>query len=318
MKTTDVVAKLNAAVKAITRADVASGLLTVEKSNRFIRVVEESTPILKAARRLPMNSHTRDIDRIAFSQRVLRGQKENEEITNEAKPNTYLNKLESKEVGGYVSITDHTLEDNIEKKNFENTVLDLMGGQVGRDLSYLLIQGDTDLTGDPLLKEVDGWIKKAGNVLTASGTETDDFNPTKPAEMFSAMLDALPKKYLQNRSQWRYYVGWDIDEDYRQYIEDTRPTSLGDTVLTGSNNLAYRGIPVEVSPELPAGQAMLVLPSNMVYGLYRDIRVEPERLPKLRRTDFVVTLRTDCNYEDENAVVVAEGYSGYVRGSGAA
>jgi hypothetical protein len=44
----------------------------------------------------------------------------------------------------------------------------------------------------------------------------------------------------------------------------------------------------------------------MVYGLYRDIRIEPDRQPKKRQTDFVLSLRADCHFEDENAVAVTE------------
>jgi Phage capsid family len=304
----DLLAKLASAYKAITRSDMGSSLLTEEKANRFIRVVEESTPILRAARRLTMNSHTRDIDRILFAGRILQATTENSEITNEQKTNTYTNQLTSAEIGGFVGITDSTLEDNIERGNFEDTVIDLLASQVGRDLEHLFISGDTSLTGDPLLKVTDGWLKKAANKVDGDAT-TPQFDKTNIESMLNAMLLAVPKKYLTDRNQWRFYVTWEMEDDYRDVLR-ARNTALGDTAQTSAMDLRYKGIALEYAPQMPAGTALLVPPSNMVYGLYRDIRIEPDRVAKGRKTDFVVTLRADCHYEDENAAVVAVGYTG--------
>lgn len=71
MDTQTLLNKLDTAYKAITTTDMGQGLLTEEKASQFIRVVQDSTPLLSLSRRLPMNSHTRDIDRIAFAGRIL-------------------------------------------------------------------------------------------------------------------------------------------------------------------------------------------------------------------------------------------------------
>ena len=38
---------------------------------------------------------------------------------------------------------------------------------------------------------------------------------------------------------------------------------------------------------------------NFVYGIQRDITIEPDRVPKERATDFVITMRLDFQVENE-------------------
>jgi len=300
----DLIAKIDAAMKAITVPDLGSSILLPEKADRFIRVASEATPILQSARRLTMNAPTRDIDRVAFTSRILGPATENVDLTNETKPTFAMNQLVAVEVGGIVGVTDNTLEDNIERQNFENTLLDMIAERAGLDLEELFIRGDTG-SSDPYLKLTDGWLKLAGNQLAADS----DFDGTNVESMFDAMLEAVPKKYFRDPGQWRFYVPWNVADDYRDKLR-ARNTSLGDEAQTTARPLAYKGVPVEIAPNIPEGNALLVAPVNLVYGVYRQIRIEPDRVAKARRTDFVVTLRADCHYEDENAAVRAQGYTG--------
>lgn len=307
LTTKELIAKIDAAMKAITTSDLGSSILRPEKADRFIRTVSEATPVLQAARRLTMNAPTRDIDRVAFTSRILGPATEDSELTNETKPTFATNQLVAIEVGGVVGLTDNTLEDNIERQNFENTLLDMIAERAGVDLEELFFKGDKS-SSDSYLRLTDGWLKLAGNQLSSS-----DFDTANVESMFDAMLEAVPKKYFRDPGQWRFYVPWNIADDYRDKLR-ARNTSLGDEAQTSARPLAYKGVPIEVVPNVPAGNALLVAPMNLVYGIYREIRIEPDRMPKARKTDFVVTLRADCHYEDENAAVRAQGYTGAVGG----
>lgn len=64
MENQDILAKIQGAIKALTTTDLGSSLLSRQKQQRFVRTVSEATPILNAARRINMKSHTYDIDRI--------------------------------------------------------------------------------------------------------------------------------------------------------------------------------------------------------------------------------------------------------------
>ncbi|UOQ43358.1 phage major capsid protein [Halobacillus salinarum] len=302
----DMLAKVQNAMKAMQRSDLGSSILAREKRQRFVRTVSASTKLLDRARRINMQSHTHDIDRVGFAARILRAATEADEPNGESSPNTDTNTLESVEAIAIAGLTDSTLEDNIEEEDFENTLIDLIADRAGLDLEELFIQGDKS-SSDPFLALTDGWLKKAANEV--DGTSDADFASDDVESMFDSMIHAVPKKYLRNREDWKFYAHWDIEDAYRNVLRN-RGTGLGDSAQTTAQGLAYKGIGVEDSSNMPAGTVLLAPSSNLVYGMYRDIRIEPDRQAKKRLTDFVTTMRVDCHYEDENAAVVGRGFSG--------
>lgn len=303
MNNQQILEKIHSALKSIMTSDLGSSRLARSKQQQFVRTVSEATAILDAARRIDMTSHTHDIDRVGFASRILGPAKEGEASDQDSKPDFHTNTLESVEVMAVAGITDSTLEDNIEREGFENTLLDLIADRVGVDLEELFLLGDKD-SSDPFLKLTDGWLKKAANEVTA-----EDFDPTDVEDMFDAMIAAVPKKYLRDRSQWTFWVHWDIEDAYRNVLRQ-RGTGLGDSAQTTAQTLAYKGFTIRDSSNMPEGTAFLVPSNNLVYGIYRDIFIETDRIPKARKTDFVTTLRVDCHFEDENAAVVGRGFTG--------
>lgn len=299
----DLLAKVQGALKSIMTSDLGSSILARAKQERFVRTVSDATRILDDARRIDMKSHTHDIDRVGFAERILAGATEGEGSDQDNKPDFNTNTLESIEVMAIAGITDSTLEDNIEKEGFENTLLDLIADRVGIDLEELFLLGDKD-SDDGLLKLTDGWLKKSANEVTDS-----DFKASDVESMFDAMIKAVPKKYLRNRSEWTLYVHWDIEDAYRNLLRE-RGTGLGDSAQTTAGQLAYKGFKIQDSANMPEGKAFLAPANNLVYGIYRDVRIEPDRMAKKRKTDFVTTLRVDCHFEDENASVVGSGFTG--------
>lgn len=313
MNNSEILRQLDSAMKAITVADVSGGLLNTEKADQFIREAEEATPVLTGARRMPMRAPTRDIDRIAFTGRVLTDPATAEADEEGSKPTLAQNQLSVEESMGSIGFKDQTLEDNIERENLEDTVLQLGGRQVGRDLEELFFNGDTT-SGDSFLALIDGWVKLAGNSVTggdqaAVDAGTADFLESDVEAAFDAMIQAIPKKYIRDRSEWVILVTWDMEDDYRDVLR-ARNTDLGDAAQTGDAPLRYKGFDVMYVPVLNSGEAMLTTLQNMVYGIYREVRVEPDRIPRQRQTDFIITVRADAHFEDENAVVVADGYTG--------
>lgn len=136
-----------------------------------------------------------------------------------------------------------------------------------------------------------------------------DFNPYSPEAMFQAMLNVVPQKYLRERGEWRFWVAPEIEDAYRDQLR-ARGTALGDAAQTQAQPVAYKGIPVVPVGNMPAGSGLLGHPDNLVYGIKRDVRIERDRQPKARRTDFVLTVRTDAHFEDTDAVVHASGWRG--------
>ncbi len=302
-----VLRRINAALKALTVGDLGSSKLVAEQADRFIRVVEKSTPLLQEARLYTMTTPERAIDRTGLGQRILGAPGESKK----EKPSFNTNTLEAKEILGIVGIKDDTLEDNIEREDFEQTLLDMIAERAGIDMEELFIQGDDgdawvghgESPGE-YLDLIDGWLKSADHKLTSANYDVEDIE-----DLFNEMLKTVPDKYVRNRSEWRFWVHWDMEDDYRNNLI-ARGTVLGDAAQTTQMDLTYKGVPIRVVSNMPEGFALLSHPDNTVYGIRRDIRIEPDRKPADRETDFVVTARVDADFENEEAVVAAKDYTG--------
>lgn len=298
---------LAAAFKSITIPDLGSSVLVPEQADRFLRIVEERTVMLGAVRRVNMMAGTRNIDRTGFSSRILRAaQAEGTEFTFRDEPDFFTNQLIAVKGRGASFISDEALEENIERDNFENTLVDMIASQAGQDLEELFLAGDT-ASADTFLALTDGWLKVAANSVT--GVANADFTATDVEDMFEAMILAVDPKYLSSRGRWRFYVTFDMENDYRDVLR-ARGTALGDQAQTSAMPLNYKGFLVEEEPKMPAGRALFTNVDNTVYGIRRDIEIEPERKPGFDRWDFHVRVRGDAHYEDENAAVSATGYTG--------
>lgn len=317
-------ANLDSAFKAITIGNLGEGILTPEKFDRFVQVLQHRTVVLTEARFIPMEAHVVDIDRVGFTGRILKagvdqaGADRDLSTGEHVKPTFATNKLTAKELQAITGIKDNALRRNIERGNFENTLIQLFGEAAGRDLEEWFLLADTGIAygTDAVLSLIDGWCEAAANKIYGVGG-SKDFDPSEntwPENMFDALVAALPKQYLQNRSEWRIYCDWTTENDYRNLLK-ARGTQLGDQAMTQGLGIPYKGIEIKYVPMLErsaatgsggAGRiATLQHPDNMAWGLFHEVTVERDRIAKSRQTDFVLTLEGDCGYEDENAAVVA-------------
>jgi len=309
--------RLDAAFKDVTDVSaLGESILAAQQFDRFIEAMQHRTNILPDARFIPMDAHQTNIDRVGFVGRVLtKGiDKDEEERGTESykKPDTWTNKLHAVELRGKVALEDRALRRNIERGNFEDHLVDLFGQAAGRDFEEWALLADTDYSdSSDILKAGDGWKKLSDNKVYG---QNGDFDPEDAEEILAALLDALPKEYLVNRGEWRFYVPYEVEDGYRNKLK-ARGTALGDTAQTTGDRLMYKGIPVYYAPMLErskstgddgAGRiAMLQHPDNLVWGVFHEVTIEPYRNAEERRTEFYLTIECDAHYEDEKASAVA-------------
>lgn len=326
--------KIDSAVKGITEvSDLGDAILQPAKATAFVREMQLSSRLLPAARGITMQSKKRDIDRIALTGRIIRSGKDGSGAhvdladSDAADPDINTNQLSTNELVAMISLRDDSLRENIEQGRLEQTLLQLFGEASGRDFEEYAIFGDTNVAfgDDAVLSLSDGWIRLAANKLygvDVVGQVAKDFDPDHaswPENMFQAQIDALPKQYMDNPASLRFYVDFAVDDAYRDLLK-SRGTQLGDVSQTQRSPVFYKGIRIEYIPmferapvvanadedDIIEGRvSMLVNPNNLVWGVFHQVQVEPEREAKKRRTDFVLTFEADMHYEDENAVVVA-------------
>ncbi len=332
MTNQEMLARMQAAFKNIVDVDsLGKSVLQPAKFSRFVRMMQHKTVVLNEARFIEMDSDVVDIDRVGFVGRILRSGTKLNPVTGkyehrtikageETKPAFATNKLTAKELQAVTGIKDKALRRNIERGNFEATLVDLFGEAAGRDLEEFAILADTDISygDDDVLSLTDGWIKLAGNKIYGKGTGKD-FDATSkawPENMFDAMMAAMPKQYLRNEGEFRFYVDWEVRKAYIKLLKK-RNTNLGDRAYVQSGEMVppYEGIPVRYVPafnrsrsaeEGAAGKvALLSHPNNMAWGIFHTISIEPDRIPRDRRTDFVLSFEGDAGYEDEDGAVAA-------------
>jgi hypothetical protein len=308
--------QLSAAFKDITTTNkLGASILQPAYFNKYVLAATRDKTILSEARLVKMTASVQNIDRVGFSGRILEKAVENVEGTTKT-PDFAQEKLTAEEFIATVGITDKALRRSIEGTSFNDTLISMMGQQAGEDWETLAVGGaKTKYTTGSLLKSQDGWIEKSTNKIYGTGTGKDFDKAGKVTDMLKAMLKAYPRNYLKNRSNLRYYLNSDQFDTYIDEVGE-RPTVAGDDAI--SNNVArpYKGIPVREAPVLNDSEildtvngygnvAMLQNPNNMCFGIFYKVTIEPDRIPKLRRTDYILTQETDQGYENPNVSVIA-------------
>lgn len=324
----------NKVFKIVDNSEITGGLKAMEQLAKFIEVVQQNTVILDEARMERMKSFQKEIAAIdtptgyLYPGRATIGGQEVKVIPGETAGvsefslNGYIqqNILNAKEFVLGLTIDYDTLEDTIEGPDFEGRIVSMLGQSASLDLEKVFLLGDTGLGASTpiLLKATDGWVKLAGGKVYGydHGGVSKDFDPTSdafPIDMFDAMLEAIDKRYLIPRNDMRFYVDWSTFRAYREQIA-ARETVIGDEALLGQRELTFDGIPVVHVPNLDDKEAtahtgrvaLLARPTNMIWGVYREITVESQRHPKKRQVEHVLTMRADCTYADVNGAVVAK------------
>lgn len=321
----ELLSKLDTAIKAVTVTDLGEAILQPQKFDRFVRSMQARTIILPEARFIRMESQITDIDRIGFVGRILtQAIKSGETVVGtetQVAPIVATAKLTATELRASTGLSDRALRRNIERGDFENTLVDLFGEAAGRDFEEWAVLADTANTADDLLGVTNGWAKLAGKKLYGKdGTHQNaNFDPTKPEDIFEKLLLVMDKQFLVNRSEWRFYVPFAVENGYRNALK-ARGTALGDQAMLTNMPLTYKGIPVVYAPMLERSEVvdtgedfsegsgnivMLQHPDNVVWGIFYQVNIERERKASERQTNFYLTIEADSGYENPNAAAVA-------------
>lgn len=302
----DMLQQLDSAVKGINEATLGDSILQPTKMARFIDAMQLRANVLQEVTVQTMTSNKEDLDIAGFSGRIITkgitsgGVSRGTEADSDLGFNTQT--LRTAEFRAKTSLTDRALRRNIERGNLEDHLIQLMGEAAGRDWEEVALFGDLDL-GDVVMGTLDGWFAQAGG-QKATGFV---FGTDSIEDLFEELLDLLPKQYLIDPAQYRFYVPWAVENAYRDTLK-SRGTALGDSAQTGASQLAYKGIPVRRAPIMERNTtfnppALLCNPSMMVAGVFHQITIEPDRDAANRLTNFYLTWEGDVTYTEANSAV---------------
>ncbi len=310
----------NTEMLAVAKADAAladlssGGLLNVEQSNAFFRKVIDQPTIVNEARTVSMSSPKREINKVGFGTRIMRvatqadatyiGSETNRALsaTLRSKPTTGKVTLDTKEYIAEVRLPYEVLEDNIERQNFSDTVMELIAERVSLDLEELILLGDTSNLGDAYLGSLDGVLKQVlsnGATVNANGAGISK-------TIFRDANKAMPDRFLRQKQAMRFYVSVDQETQFRDTLAD-RQTGLGDSIITGMAPVYAFGTPVAPVALMPADQVLFLDPKNIIVGFHREVMVETDKVITERVYLIVVTLRVDVKIEETDATTLVYG-----------
>ena len=291
---------------ALSDLSTSGGLLKPEQAAKFIRLAILSSVMLPMATVKPLKSPKAEVDKMRFASRVLRAGQEATALpaADRAKPNISQMELDTKLFKAEVRLSNEVLEDSIERADLRNTIMTLMTEAVGRDIEEVAIQGDT-ASADTFLAQFDGVLKQAtSHTVDAAGVKLNK-------SILRDMVRTMPKEYRRDKRMMAFLTSANAEIDYRDSLAD-RATVLGDKFLADDGPVSYAGIRVDPIPMMPetlspgnTTNALFLDPKNIIMGIWRNIRVETDKLISEGVVLIVVTLRFDVKFQHEDAVVKA-------------
>lgn len=292
-------------------SDIAStgGLMSPEQDAAFIDMIIDQPTILKQARVVRMKAPTKKINRLGFGSRIMQAAPQGsspfaaDDGTNDrylaaalrSAPTTTQITLTSKEIMAEVPLPYEMMEDNLEGEGIEDHLMNLISAQVAQDLEVWALTADTN-SGDGYLALNDGLLK------TATSNVSDNGSAGISPDVFETGLLTMPQKYLANLAGLQQIVPVADTIRYRANVAK-RATGYGDSALTENGQLVAYGVPVDAAPLMPASTGLFTFPKNILFGIQRDIRIETMRDIRSRQIIIVLTMRVDCKWDDEAAVV---------------
>lgn len=305
------------------------GKLKPRQANRFLDYLYEQSILIKDARFVRMNNPTIEIDKIAVGTRMLRKATEQTDTGSPEEPTFSKISMTTTKLRLDWEMSTESLEDNIEGSALEDHIASLMARQTANDLEDLFIHGDTT-SGDAFVKILDGWRR----IARARGNVVDAASANLTRTLFDKALRKLPNKYLQRRTDLRWYTSSSLLQDYLWSLTlDVSATGasapgsvFGDAIVNNGFSGATGGgsalagirpfgiglleVPLMTETESagsPAtadhGSVELTFPNNRIVGVQRDIVVYREFKPKKDSLEFTLFTRVACQIEDEKAYV---------------
>jgi hypothetical protein len=281
------------------------GYLQPAQAQRFMRLLINEAVVLKQATVVPMKSPKQLIEKIRFASRILRAGTEATALTldQRAKPDLGMVELDAKLFKAEVRLSYEVLEDNIERGNFRQTVMELMAERIALDMDEVVWNGDTASL-DPFLAQFNGVRKQiTSNLVDALGQRTNKV-------LFRDALKDMPSEYLRNKRAMRFLTSVDSEIDYRDSLAE-RATVVGDRFLEQDAPVMYSGVPVMSVPVCPENlsvglnktEIVLTDPKNINVGIWRNIKVETDQDISAGVLIIVATLRFDTKLAEEQAAV---------------
>lgn len=297
-------------LKQITTSDLGnSGILPRKMFNEFFTEVQNESVILDMVRTVPMGRDKMRIPKLGVGERLRSAQAENT-TQNETGVSTSHVDLDAEKSSIYWSLTHETVDENPEREQLADTIMNLMAQQWAVDTEDLGFTGDESGTG--FVSQNDGWL----TILQASGAPTYDHAGSGGTaqgintQMFNETIQTLESKYL--RTDPVFMLNKKQVQAYANSLTD-RQDGLGASVLMSDSELTPFGFTIVGSAMVPENEGVFTDPRNLIYGLrHNDTRISTltesdEVFDKDLYAKYRLIGKDDFQVEDSNAAVYISG-----------
>jgi len=281
------------------------GYLLPEQADKFIRLLIKQAVILPSATVVPMRASEMKLNTIRFASRVLKPGTPGTALPSgdRVKPTLDEVTLTAKLAKCEVLIEEEVFEDSIEGPELRNTIMQMLGEAISRDMEYVIINGDTTSL-DPLTALFNGIIAQT------TSHPVDGADAALKASALSATRKAIPHEYKVDPRRLVYWTSPNAESDYSDEVAD-RNTALGDKVLE-NGSLPYpvhRNAPVMGIPEFPenlgtgANRTCVICcdPKNLHVGIHRQIQIKTDEDVKAGNVIVVARVRFHAIWANEDA-----------------
>ena len=304
---------------AVAVSDITSGggVLQPEQLQQFLRITQVSQAILREARVEVVSRGQKLLDRTGMTDQFLDPGVEDDRtqwtdpttyFAAESKPTLQSIPLATKKLTGRTSVSWETLQRNIEKEGFADTLVEIMAERAAFDLEDVGVNADTTLDTSTrrnrLLRQYSGFMARvpAAHAIDWGHAALND-------NAFVNAIQSIPARFRRNISEFRFYVSHGIEMAYRQLLSK-RGTVGGDVWATEDGSLKAFGVPVIGVDSMPnelgaggnEGSIFLAHPKNLIWAVEDEIRILDEFVKSRDALAMYFHASVDVAVEEVNAL----------------
>ena len=309
---------------AIDSPALPNSVLNRQQSDRFIDLVINYSVLLQRIRVRRVDHPKGEINKLNLGSIVTEGANSTSTATTRI-PSESLVPYDMEKYRSAFDIKTDFLEDNIEKANVRDKILEMFTKRIAIDTEMAAIEGDDSLavgdgqTDENNLLGVNDGFRQLLLDNVPGGQQLDVSGAAPSKAMYYAMRRLIPSRFRVARPQY-VFISSSGPVDKWMLDWSNRVTEGGDAVLATGLKPGPFGTPMLEVPLMPEdltfgsagtdGSEVWLTPlDNLIYFIQRDITIEFERKPRNDAWEATIHFRVDFAVEDPTMVVIAKNIS---------
>lgn len=300
------VQKADMAVSQLT----AGGALVTSQEDRFFLVAIKKAMMMQKIYTLKLDRNQHEIPKLTtFGSQIWFPATEMEELplAERVRPGTGKVTIATDEIMCQVNFPKYFLKAQVERAQFQNTLISYLGLHSARDFDNKLINGATT-SANKLLALQDGII-----ALTTTNVYTPAGGPVSlETGVFDRLQLTLPEEY-EDQDGMAFYTCRGAKHAFKRELQ-ARIGQIADSQVLNRLELTYDGLPVIRVPMWPTGlggglnetTVLYGSAKQFIFGLEEGTELETEYHKASRSWSIIMTARVGQTYQHEPAMAMAD------------